>query len=75
MSLLIVAIVDLALVVTLFLYIVLIKCISRRHNLTLKCRKVFNVIAVVLFISYLTFITAVAIANHVQRSQMKVDYS
>lgn len=74
-SLLAVAAVDLGLVISLVTFIFMIKCLSRKQNMTLKCRQVFHVIALVLFIGYIAFVTAIAIMNYVQRTQSDVDYS
>ena len=68
LNLLIVAVVDLGVVITLAVFAVSIKClVSRKHHITLACRKIFYALALTFFILYVAFITAVAIINHVQR--------
>eukprot|EP00347_Sterkiella_histriomuscorum_P019511 403341353 len=74
-NLLIVAVVDLGVIIILLIYAVSIKCLSKRQNITLACRKAFNTVALILFISYCVFITTIAIVNHVQRQLIEIDYA
>jgi hypothetical protein len=67
-NILIIIIVDLAVVLALLIFAASIKiAVRRRHNITLACRKVFTVIAIICFILYVLFISAMAFINHIQR--------
>jgi hypothetical protein len=63
--LLMVLLVDVSILILLVIYAICIKCLSRRHNITLACRRVFYTLATILFILYCLFITAVALTNTV----------
>ena len=62
--------VDLSIIALLLFFAGGIKLFSRRHHITLACRKVFVAIAIASFILYGLFITAVAFINYIQRLKL-----
>ena len=75
-NLTIVALVDLAVVLTLLIYAASIKFIAKkRHNITLACKKVYLIIALICYSLYIAFISGISFTNHIQRQTDKIDFT
>lgn len=72
---LIVMTVDLSIIVFLLLFAAGIKIFTRRHHITLACSKVFQALALIFFITYGVFITAVAFINNIERQLADIDFT